>query len=45
MMHHEESRRKFLANATLAIGGVVDLVIAVPAVVSLVPALSHHRRV
>ncbi len=33
----EQSRRTFLANATLAIGGVIGLVVAVPSVVSLVP--------
>jgi len=33
----EQSRRKFLANATLAAGGVISLVLAVPLVTSLVP--------
>jgi Rieske Fe-S protein len=33
----EQSRRQFLANATLAIGGVIGLVVAVPCAVSLIP--------
>jgi Rieske Fe-S protein len=33
----EQSRRQFLANATLAVGGVIGLVLAVPLVVSLIP--------
>lgn len=33
----EQSRRKFLANATLAVGGVISLVLAVPMVTSLIP--------
>ncbi len=33
----EQSRRTFLANATLAVGGVIGLVLTVPLVVSLVP--------
>ncbi len=33
----EQSRRKFLANATLAAGGVISLVLAVPLVTSLIP--------
>jgi Rieske Fe-S protein len=33
----EQSRRRFLANATLAIGGAIGLVIAVPCAVSLIP--------
>jgi Rieske Fe-S protein len=33
----EQSRRKFLANATLAIGGVIGLVVAVPTAASLIP--------
>ncbi len=33
----EQSRRQFLANATLAIGGVIGLVLTVPLVVSLIP--------
>lgn len=33
----EQSRRTFLANATLAVGGVIGLVLGVPLVVSLVP--------
>jgi menaquinol-cytochrome c reductase iron-sulfur subunit len=33
----EQSRRQFLANATLGIGGVIGLAIAVPCAVSLVP--------
>ncbi|MBC5810525.1 MAG: hypothetical protein GIW95_06700, partial [Candidatus Eremiobacteraeota bacterium] len=33
----EQSRRQFLANATLAIGGVIGIVIAVPCAVSLIP--------
>ncbi len=33
----EQSRRQFLANATLAVGGVIGLVLAVPLVSSLVP--------
>ena len=35
--HEELSRRTFLANATLAIGGVIGLVLVVPTVGSLVP--------
>jgi Rieske Fe-S protein len=33
----EQSRRQFLANASLAIGGVIGLVIAVPCAASLIP--------
>lgn len=33
----EQSRRKFLANATLALGGVIGLVVAVPCAASLIP--------
>jgi Rieske Fe-S protein len=33
----EQSRRQFLANATLAVGGVIGLVLAVPLVGSLIP--------
>jgi Rieske Fe-S protein len=33
----EQSRRQFLANATLAVGGVIGLVLAVPLATSLVP--------
>ncbi len=33
----EQSRRQFLANATLAVGGVMGLVLAVPLVGSLIP--------
>ncbi len=33
----EQSRRQFLANATLAVGGVIGLVVTIPCVVSLVP--------
>ncbi|GAC1307908.1 MAG: hypothetical protein NVSMB21_12520 [Vulcanimicrobiaceae bacterium] len=33
----EQSRRKFLANATLAVGGVIGLVLTVPLVSSLIP--------
>jgi Rieske Fe-S protein len=33
----EQSRRQFLANASLAIGGVIGLVVAVPCVASLIP--------
>jgi Rieske Fe-S protein len=33
----EQSRRKFLANATLGVGGVIGLVLAVPLVTSLIP--------
>jgi len=33
----EQSRRQFLANATVAIGGVIGLVLTVPLVVSLIP--------
>ena len=33
----EQSRRTFLANATLAVGGVIGLVLAVPLVTSLIP--------
>ncbi len=33
----EQSRRTFLANATLGIGGVIGLVIGIPAAISLVP--------
>ncbi len=33
----EQSRRQFLANATLAVGGVIGLVLAVPLVSSLIP--------
>src|ERR1700686_5470333 len=33
----EQSRRQFLANATLAIGGVIGLVVAVPSAISLIP--------
>lgn len=33
----EQSRRTFLANATLAVGGVIGLVLTVPLVVSLIP--------
>jgi len=33
----EQSRRRFLANATLAVGGVIGLAIAVPTAASLIP--------
>ena len=33
----EQSRRQFLANVTIAVGGVIGLVIAVPVLTSLVP--------
>jgi len=33
----EQSRRKFLANATLGVGGIMGLVLAVPLVGSLIP--------
>jgi menaquinol-cytochrome c reductase iron-sulfur subunit len=33
----EQSRRQFLANATLAIGGVIGLVVTVPVAASLIP--------
>ena len=33
----EQSRRQFLANATVGIGGVIGLVLAVPLVTSLIP--------
>jgi Rieske Fe-S protein len=33
----EQSRRTFLANATLAVGGVIGLVLTVPLVISLIP--------
>ncbi len=33
----EQTRRKFLANATLALGGVIGLVVAVPCAASLIP--------
>lgn len=33
----EQSRRAFMANVTLAIGGVIGLVVAVPVLTSLVP--------
>lgn len=33
----EQSRRKFLANATVAVGGVIGLVLTVPLVSSLIP--------
>jgi Rieske Fe-S protein len=33
----EQSRRQFLANASLAIGGVIGLAIAVPCAASLIP--------
>jgi Rieske Fe-S protein len=33
----EQSRRTFLANATLAVGGVIGLVLTVPLVASLIP--------
>jgi Rieske Fe-S protein len=33
----EQSRRQFLANATLAVGGVIGLVLTVPLVTSLIP--------
>jgi Rieske Fe-S protein len=33
----EQSRRQFLANATLAVGGVIGLVLTVPLVGSLIP--------
>jgi Rieske Fe-S protein len=33
----EQSRRQFMANATLAIGGVIGLVLTVPLVISLIP--------
>ena len=33
----EQSRRTFLANATLAVGGVIGLVLTVPLVTSLIP--------
>ena len=33
----EQSRREFLANATLAVGGVIGLVLTVPLVGSLIP--------
>jgi Rieske Fe-S protein len=33
----EQSRRQFLANATLALGGVIGLVVAIPCLGSLIP--------
>jgi Rieske Fe-S protein len=33
----EQSRRTFLANVTIAVGGIIGLVIAVPVVASLIP--------
>ena len=33
----EQSRRQFLANATLAVGGIISLVLAVPLAASLIP--------
>ena len=33
----EKSRREFLANATIAVGGVIGLVLTVPLAVSLIP--------
>jgi Rieske Fe-S protein len=33
----EQSRRQFLANATVAVGGVIGLVLAVPLATSLIP--------
>ncbi len=33
----EQSRRKFLANATLGVGGIIGLVLAVPLAASLIP--------
>jgi Rieske Fe-S protein len=33
----EQSRRQFLANATLALGGIIGLTVAVPCVASLIP--------
>lgn len=33
----EQSRRTFLANATLGIGGVIGLVLAIPTAISLIP--------
>jgi Rieske Fe-S protein len=33
----EQSRRQFLANATLAVGGIIGLVLTVPLVTSLIP--------
>jgi menaquinol-cytochrome c reductase iron-sulfur subunit len=33
----EQSRRQFLANATLAVGGVIGLVVAIPCAISLIP--------
>ena len=34
----EQSRRTFLANATLGVGGIIGLVLTVPLVTSLIPA-------
>jgi menaquinol-cytochrome c reductase iron-sulfur subunit len=39
----EVTRRTFMANATLAIGGVVGLTLAVPIVGSLLPAESNQK--
>jgi hypothetical protein len=39
----EVTRRTFMANATLAIGGVVGLTLAVPIVGSLLPVESNQR--
>lgn len=33
----EQSRRQFLANATLAVGGIIGLVVAIPCAISLIP--------
>ena len=33
----EQSRRQFLANATIAVGGVIGAVIGIPCVISLIP--------
>lgn len=38
----EQSRRQFLANATLAVGGVIGLVVAIPCLTSLVPESIVH---
>jgi Rieske Fe-S protein len=33
----EQTRRTFLANATLAVGGIIGLVVAIPCAISLIP--------
>ena len=38
--HEEITRRKFMANFTLAIGGVIGLGLAIPIVGSLIPPLA-----